>query len=215
MATLAQMITRIADRLLDPNHTAITEVQIREAVNEAIDFHKQETFWFNEFEETVTLTADSKVLSLTTNTPLEIYEEGGVVIDYGSLYWNVRKVSTQKYDSESTQATGLPYMWTYRNDAFELYFIPDQAYSCIVRGIKDYTAFDETGTDDATSNDFTTEGERLIRYHALKSLAADYRQDLEMATTFENREIAELEKLREKTANRVKTDTNSINSTLL
>ena len=215
MATLAQMITRIADRLLDPNHTAITEVQIREAVNEAIDFHKQETFWFNEFEETVTLTADSKVLSLTTNTPLEIYEEGGVVIDYGSLYWNVRKVSTQKYDSESTQATGLPYMWTYRNDAFELYFIPDQAYSCIVRGIKDYTAFDETGTDDNTSTDFTTEGERLIRYTALAYLAADYRHDNEMASKFEERADLELTKLIDKTAQKFKSDSNEIHSTLL
>lgn len=215
MATLAQMITRIADRLLDPNHTIITEQQIREAVNEAIDFHKYETFFFNEFEETVTLTADSATLTLSTNTPLEIYEEGGVVIDYGQQYWDVRRVSTQQYDSESTQSTGMPYIWTYRNDGYELYFIPDQAYSCIVRGIKDYTAFDITGTDDANTSDWTTTAERLTRYTALSNLATDYRQGLEMADKFEQRAAMELEKLQKVTRQKYKTNTNHIHSTLL
>lgn len=185
MATLGEMTTRLARKLQDQNNTAVSLVALREAVNFAVRTLKLKRWWFNEFEEAVTLTAEDPVLTLVATTPLIIFEDGGIQIVDGTMFFPAHKVSSAIYDLCNTQALGRPTKWVYRNGGYELYPYPDTAYSVIVRGLKDYTAFATDGTDDGDTNDFLTLAEDVVENAALARLHGTERHDKEAADTFE------------------------------
>lgn len=215
MPTLSQMSSTISKKLVDDSNVAVTSAQIKTAINEAITYWKRRALWFNEFEETITLTAENPAFSLSTNTPLYIFPKGGVAIDYSDQRYPLTKVSTSYYDRINAEFTGLPFLWTYRNDGFEVYYYPDQAYSVIVRGIKDYTAFATNGDDDAETNDWLTEAELVIQYWALSRLHGEFRQDEKMESYYTARAENEYENLMKFMGEKVRTGTAQIHSCLI
>lgn len=184
MATFGTLKTNISLRLKDENNTVVSDANVGVAVNKAIDYWKKHPFFFNEFVETVTISSGASSFSLSTNTPLYLFEQGGVVIEQNDTRYPLKKVSTIEYDMMNSEGTGQPFVWTYRNDGFEVYYYADQAYTAYARGIKDYSAFATDGTDNSSSNDFTTEVQDLIEYEALARLWMEILQDEAMSNYF-------------------------------
>ena len=195
MATFGEIQTRVSTRLKDPNNVDISASDVAAIVNDAIEYWSEEHFWFNEFEETVTLVQDDPNLPALTVTPIRIFKEDGIVINYASTRWPVSKVSSQEYDDMNVQGRGIPFAFTYRDGGYELYWYPDAAYSAVVRGIKAYTAL----SDSTDTNDFTDNAAVLIMYEALSRAYAEFRQDEKMETYYSARAENEAKKLKRRT----------------
>lgn len=199
MATFAALQNKVSTRLKDPNNEDISAADVATIINDAVAHWSKKLFWFNEFEETVTLTVNDPALPLVTNTnPVEIFKHGGIVINYAQTRWPLRKVSSEEYDAMNVQGKGIPFVWTYRNDGYQLYWYPDQEYSTIVRGLKSYAAL--SGSSDM--NDFTEEAPDLIIYEALSRLYAEFRQDEKMEAYYSGRAQDQYALLRKETNRR-------------
>lgn len=199
MATFGQIQTKVSTRLKDANNTAVSAPDVAAVVNDAIEHWSKKRFWFNEFEEEVTLTVNDPALVLVTNTPLYLFQEDGVVINYSQTRWPLKKVSPSEYDRANTQGRGLPFIWTQRNNGYEVYWYPDVAYTAVVRGVKAYPEFATDGKENSQSNDFTTQASNLIMYEALSRLYAEFRQDDKMEAYYSARVRNEYQSLKAQT----------------
>lgn len=193
MANLGTLVTRVSARLKDPNFTAVSRAEVVNVINDAIGFYGNNRFEFNEFEETVNLTTGNPLLTLTTNTsPERIFNTNGIVINYGKIRWEVKKVSSQEYDALNVEGLGIPFAWTWRNGKYLVYYYPSADYQAIVRGLKAYAPL----ANDSDSNDFTVNADRLLLYETLSRLSAEFRQDDKMEayyTAAAKREYASLQ----------------------
>lgn len=198
MATnLGSFITRVTSRLKDPSFTSVTRAEIIAVINKAIEFYTEETFFFNDFTETVTLTQNDPALpALVTNpNPTLIFEKGGIVINYAQNRWPLTKVAVNEYDVMNVEGRGIPYAWTYRAGGWLLYYYPDAAYEAIIRGLKSYNPL----VNDSDTNDFLNEGENMILYDVLSRLYAEFRQDDKMEPYYSARAESEKVRLKRKT----------------
>ena len=199
MATFAALQSRVSTRLKDPNNEDVSAADVATVINDAIQHWSKKQFWFNEFKEDVTLTVNDPALVLVTNTaPVEVFKAGGMVINYAQTRWPLRKVSSENYDAMNVQGKGLPFAWAYRNDGYEVYWYPDQAYTVTVRGLKSYAAL--SGSSDM--NDFTENALDLIVYEALSRAYAEFRQDDKMEGYYSGRAKNEYMTLRNETNRR-------------
>lgn len=204
MATLGELISSISLRLLDENNTAVSTASIADAINTSIRKWKYVPFWFNEDNATVSLVEDDPVVPLPSDFLVENGKDS-LVIKENTIRYVLRKVSTAVYDNENLDGSGLPYIYTYRDNEFLLYYYPDRAYDLSIRYLKDYASFATDGSDNAETNDFLTNAEDLIKYDALASLHGELRQDEKMESYYSARAIDENKTLKKKT--------NSLNST--
>lgn len=189
MATFQQLQVLASSRLKDPNNTAVSAADVAYCINQAVTRHKDTRFWFNTFGVTVPLVINDPILPALPGgiIPLSLFKKDGIVINYAQARWQVTKVLSDEYDAENTQGKGLPYCYTYRNKQYELYYYPDQEYSAVVRGLKDYADM----VNPSDTNDFTESASDLILYEALARLFAEYRQDPAMSDYYENRVLDE------------------------
>ena len=199
MATFGELQTKASLRLKDPDNQAISASSVAAAINDAIAFWMQKRYWFNEFEETVTLVQNDPNLPVLTNTPLYLFPKDGIVIDYASTRWPLRHISSSEYDDINVQGRGVPFAYTYRAQGYEVYWYPDNDYTAIVRGIRAYSRFAEDGTDNNLSNDFTIEAPNLILYDALSRLFAEFRQDDRLEAYYTARSTSEYNSLQYRT----------------
>lgn len=199
MATFGALQTKVSTRLKDPSNQAVSASDVADVINDAIEHWSKKRFWFNEFQETVTLTVGSPTLTLATNTPLYLFKEDGVVINYAQCRWPLAKISPAEYDEMNVEGKGLPFAWTERNNGYEVYWYPDVAYSAIVRGVKAYARFATDGSENSQSNDFTTNAADLIMYEALSRLYGEFRQDPKMEEYYSNRASNEYQTLKRQT----------------
>lgn len=184
MSTFVELKVEVARLLKDPNNQAVSAADIGAAINAAIRKWKKKKFWFNSFDEDVTLSVNDPVLPAPSGITIQrLFKTNGVVINYASSRWLVEKVSPQQYDAMNCQGKGIPFAYTYRDEGHELYYYPDAAYTARLRGLKDYDDL----VDDADANDFTEDGEDIVLFEAAARCYAFYRQDEKMATYYENR----------------------------
>ncbi len=181
--TLLQLRTKISARLKDPNNTAVSVAEVDAVINDAINQYKKKRFWFNEFEANVTLEINNPILPSLGFTVLDLFKRDGIVINYANTRWVVDKILPVQYDQINVQGTGIPSVYTYRNNQFELYYYPDSDYITTVRGLKDYAPL--VATDD--TNDFLEYAADLIMYEALSRLFAEFRQDTKMEAYYSAR----------------------------
>ena len=175
MATLSELQTKIAARLLDTSNTVVSLTQITAQINDTIKTWKYKRFWFNEASGNITLTAASATLTPPSDFLIEI-PKNGFTINYGNVKWPITKVSPLRYDDEDAQGNGLPYMYKWVGGVYSVYYIPDQAYTVICKYLKDYDDL----SDSSDTNDFTTNAEDLIIYDSLAKLHGELRQDEKM-----------------------------------
>ncbi len=211
MSAFSDLTTAVSKRILDDANTAVDADDVEQAINDAIEFRKSTEFWFNEFKEEVTLTADDAVITQPSAVDMLIpFTEGGLVISYNSQKYPVIKVDSDSFDAEDNGATGMPYIYTFRANQYEAYFTPDQAYTAIWRGLKDYDDLSESNG----SNDWTTYASQLIKYDAISRLFNELLEDSDQADRFAALAEIELNKLLERTNDLKKTGELKVQSIL-
>ncbi len=211
MATFGAVKTAIARRLLDDNHTAVTDIEIGEAINEAIKLCKQKRFWFNTTSSDLTIASgDDTVVNLPTDFLIDIPRNSLIIIDNGSRH-QVKKNSPSAFDGQSaTDSTGRPKIYVNRDGVLELFPTADQDYSATLYYIKEYAAFLTDGTEDTLTNDFLDEGRMLIQNMALSNLHGELRQDEKMEKRYAERTMTEYNGLLSRTNALLKTGTLTI-----
>ena len=195
MATFGELQSKVSTRLKDPSNTSVSVSDVAATINEAIQFWSRERFWFDEFEESVALVQDDPDLPALSVTPKYLFETNGIVIDYASTRWPVRKISSIEYDEMNAEGRGIPFAWTFRNNGYELYWYPDAAYTAIVRGVKAYADL----VDSSDTNDFTTNTPDLVMYEALSRLFGEFLQDPNMESYYSARTQNEFKSIKNQT----------------
>ena len=176
MPSFSQLKTDIADILGE----SYLDSQIGDLINRSIRYYQKKRFWFNEESTSITLTASDPVVpSIPSNFQYEI-PDGGLVINYSSNRYKLKKVGNSEYDANNTQGTGLPYIYRNRDSSLELYYYPDQAYTLELYYVKSYSAL----SADGDTNDFTDNAEDLIVNRTLAYVYENFRKDTEMATYY-------------------------------
>lgn len=196
MATFEAIQQRVSTRLKDPNNVDISVSDVSTVINDAIRHWSKKRFWFNEFEETVTLTAGNPVVTLVSNpNPIEVFKKGGMAINYASTRWPLSKVTSAEYDNMNAEGRGIPFAWVYRNGGYEVYWYPNADYPLIVRGLKRYDDL----VNNIDTNDFTNHAVSLVMYEALSRFYAEFRQDEKMEEYYSNRAANEYDTLKSET----------------
>lgn len=185
-STFGSLKTKISKKLIDAGQTAISDSDVGEALNDALRYWKQKRFWFNERTTTVTMDPNDPYILQYGNSIAAypsapvlpqnfLYEfpEDGFVIKYSNLSYRFDKVHTKKYDDESVNGIGIPYIYTFRNGNFEFYYLPNLAYQMTVNYVCDYPDFSAS----SDTNDFTQYADRILTYEALSHLSGENRQD--------------------------------------
>ena len=187
MATLAEIRTSIGVKLQDETFQSVSSASVDAYINDAIQFYKNQRFWFNEDEANITLNINDPVLPNVPSDFLQEVDDGGLVVVYNQFNYPVFKTTSSLYDAENIQGRGIPYVYTYRNGQFELYYFPDQAYLLKLRYLKDYPIL----SGDGNSNDFTVNAPNMIKYNALSRIYAESKQDDKMESYYTARANSE------------------------
>jgi len=180
MPTFGELKAKVSAKLLDPNHTAISALDVGDALIDSLRYWKQHRFWFNEAHATTTLTYNNPVVSGIPSDFLYELPDNGFVIEFNNLSYKLAKRKPDEYDFVSIKGIGLPYIYTWRFGRFEVYFYPNIAYTMHIYYVKDYADFSADGDE----NDFTTNADRLLYYEALTRLYGEQRQDDQRAAYY-------------------------------
>lgn len=178
MATLADIQTQVSARLLDPNNTAVSLASVTSAINDAVNYWKNNRFFFNERHDTATLTAQDPSFPYPTDFLVPATQDDGFYIEYSGIRYPLSKVSQPYYDARFlSTGFGIPKIYAkIANDNYQCYPIPDRNYTVGRHYLKDYVDL-SAGTD---TNDFTVKASRLIMLWATANLTAELRQDDKM-----------------------------------
>jgi len=197
MANFGDLKTKVSRKLLDAQNTSVSVSEVADGINEAIKYWKQrEIFWFNQLGTSLTTTIGSPILDLTGTNILYLDKSAGMVIPYQNYNYTLYQVPPDYYDWSNINSPGRPYAYTFRNGAYYLYYIPDQAYTVNLSGAKDYIDL----VLDADTNDWTEKADILIVYEALSRLFQN-RGDIEKADYFSQGAASEASNLRKRTSN--------------
>lgn len=197
MPTFGQIKAIVSRKLLDPDHTAVSESEVGDTVNNALQYWKFQRFWFNEAADTVTLPeGTTDITSLLPDDFLFEFPENGFVIPYNQITYAIDKVTPQIFDAVSIQnAEGIPYIYTFRNQHYQIYFAPQIDYTLNIYYIRDYDDL----SSDSNTNAFTDNAAQLLIYETLGRLTGEDRQDLQMNNTYLAKADREAKNLKQRT----------------
>lgn len=193
MGTYLDMQNRIADELA---RSDLTE-QIKKAILSAVDFYKDDRFWFNESEAQFNTAAGGEYKAIPT-TFGEVDE--ATVLVSGNRY----KLELTSYDRIRAEVLAQSLRGQPARIAFfeqDIWFapVPDGIYQITLSGLVYLT----TLANPNDTNAWTTEAEQLIRHHAKGDLFANVirndKEAMKMATLTE----LVLSKLRQKTVQKI------------
>ncbi len=192
MATFGDIQTSVSKRLLDAMNVSVTISDVANAINDSIAYWKFRRFWFNEVADSVSLTAQNGTLPVTGEYLVSTMDDDGFNIEYSGMRYTLTKVSTQVYDNLwLSNGYGIPQYWARVGQTYQVYPLPDQAYTCNRHYLKEYTAL----TGNTQTNDFTINASRLITLWTLADLTAELQQDDKMETYYRARAQAEYKNL--------------------
>lgn len=176
MATFGDMVTNVSEVIIDPSNTAVSVAQVKKYINKSIDYWKKRRFWFNEVNDTATLTAQSPDFPYPTDFLVPVIKDGGFVVEYGGVRWPLSKIDMPVYDQlYLSNGYGLPRWYARNGDAeYQCYPIPDQNYTVRRHYLKDY----EDLSDEADTNDFTDHASDLIEMWSAYWIVSRLRQDM-------------------------------------
>lgn len=173
--TLGDLKARIADEL---DRSELTS-QIALAIDDAITEAASNRFWFNEVRGLeIPLYAGQEYYYSDDYAALT--EIDSVYLTIGSQRRNMYPVNSLDIDQwrDGTAASGEPYRWARYGTNLRVYPTPSINYSLFVDGVTRFAAL----PDDAQSNAWTNEGEKLVRAIAKRELLANVIRDFEEAT---------------------------------
>lgn len=183
MATFIQLQERVSRRLLDASNTAVSEDDVKDSINDAIDYWKFRRFWFNTVRDTDTLTAQSGVIPLPVDFLVPLSDDAGFEVEWSNMRYPLAKLDQAQYDGIwRGNGYGLPRFYANNAGVYSVFPLPDQDYTIRRNYLKTYVALNL----DADTNDFTIYAPRLTTYWALANLFRDFRQDDKMSDAFFN-----------------------------
>lgn len=182
MATLSDMQTFVSKRLQDPNNTAVSIADVTDLINMALQYWKNERFWFNEITDTTTLTQGNPAIPLAVDFLVPSIDQGAFVIEYSGIRYPLTKISEPQYNNQYlSNGIGQPFNYArLANSEYQVFPIPDRDYTLRRFYIRDYDDF-VNGTD---TNDFSVLLPQLLQYTAAAYGSRDFRQDMTMFGAF-------------------------------
>lgn len=174
MSTLSQLINKVCDDLRRTDITA----QVSDSVVLAIAHFDSGRWWFNESTNTFTTSASVTAYILPSNYIktdfLEVTLPGN----------NAQEVRRRDYGTirrmlEGNSPLGYPMYYAVRNQEIHLAYRPNTAYVVTHHYVKVLDPLTANG-----SNNWTTDGEELIRARAAKMTALRTLHDPDLASQF-------------------------------
>lgn len=184
MATLQEIVQDVALGLKDPNHTAISQVQVRKLVNEAIQYYKRIQFAFNTTESVVNLAVGNPLLPVPAEVLFLLPDSGMVLID-GQWPYPMRPIKPFEYDLMDSDLVGVPAYYTLKPNGYFVSPKPQSVYPVVLRYVRDVAKFATDGSSDSSTNIFTTHATSMISHRATALGYIKHRQDPEMGAMFE------------------------------
>lgn len=196
-STFAQLRTKVSRKILDPNNTAIVAADVGDAINDALAYWKYQRLWFNEaYAQATLVVGQGNFTDLLPDDFLYEFPEDGFNIPYSQITYPLFKKSPQIFDTTAIEdAVGLPYIYTTRNQNYELYFNPQLPYLLNMYYIQDQAPF----INDGDTNAFSEYADQLLIYEACSRLMGEDRQDLQMNNTYAAKADREAKNLRQRT----------------
>ena len=195
MSTFLQMKTRVADDIKRSDLTT----QIGVSINRAIEFYEKERFFFNETNGTFSTVSGQESYGTSDSIPTTIAEIDTVTITQTST--NIFTLGKTSFESirglnaGGTTATGVPIYYSFYQEKFWFYPIPNGVYTITVYFKKNYAQL----SADGDTNDFTEEAEDLIEARARWWLYKRIIRNYEDANEAKAEEIEALGSLMSKT----------------
>ena len=170
-----------ADIATDLGRSDLTN-EIATAITDAIRHYKTEKFWFCE-NRSATFATVAAQSSYTSSDDADIplfFSVNAVTLEDGTEEFTLDWVSQVKMELDlgNTAASGRPYNYSYFNETFYLYPVPDAAYTVRPIGALEV---DAPATDAEADNPWMTEARELIRCKAKKLLYAHTIKDQALA----------------------------------
>ena len=196
MTTQTLLKARIADDLIRTDLTT----QIGEAITDAITHYQSERFYFNTVRTaTFATTANISVYTSSEDADIPLFVEiDDVFVNDGS---NERRMKWESpasmQDLLGTTSSGVPRCYSYFEESFRVYPVPNAAYTVRPIGLIEKAA---PASDGEANNVWMVEAFELIRCRAKAYLAAHVMMDIELAQVMTVAEDAALKRLRRQTA---------------
>jgi len=212
MATFGQIQTAVSKRLLDPDHTAVSEPDVASAINDTIRYWKYKRFWFNEgYAASIAVDQDA-VIPLPADFLVPSTENDGFNIEYSAMRYPLKKLTQLQYDNiYLLNGFGLPRMYARVGTDYVLYPKPDRNYQINCHYLKQYPDL----VDSSSTNDFTIYASRLLTLWTCANLIAEFRQDEKMEQYFRNAAQDEYKELQTMTKKANASGSLVLSSTLL
>lgn len=213
MATFADMQTYVSKRLIDANNTAVSLSDVGDALNEAVSYWKFRRFWFNEVQDTATLTAQDPNFPYPSDFLCPVAKLDGFNIQWSNMRYPLAKLTSAQYDGiYLNNGFGLPRFYARMgNTEYQCYPIPDQNYTVGRHYLRDYVPL----VADGDTNDFSVYAPRLIELWALANLSGELRQDDKMESYYRSAAENEYKNLLVLTGKKNSTGKLVINSRLI
>lgn len=201
MATLQQIRELILAKLDDGTVIRPNSAEVNSQINSTIRYYQNESFWFTQSEATLNTVIDSSVLTGVPSDFKMTREPNALVLMRENIPYPLSHKNPLFFDSLDYNTSGQPYIYTYRDGQFEVYSVPNQVYDIKLY----YTAKFDDLVDDADTNGFTENAERLIEYRTLGDLLIDYREEDVRGNFYLQRASDELKAIKRETYNRTST----------
>jgi len=189
MATLGAVQDRINNDYL--NRTDLT-AETKRAVAGAVRFYERQRFWFNESSTALaTVAAQSHIATQSTfftTDRLRFFYQGS------ASYELVKKDIGELLEMRGNQSPGKPTHYAEWGERYELFPIPDSAYTVTVYGIQQLTVLSAT-TGTASTNAWFSAAEDLVVFHATKLMWANVLRNTEEALKYAELERREYDQL--------------------
>lgn len=200
MATFGGIKTNVQRNLKNETRTDIDAI-IGSAVNDAIRFFAQEKLWFLFNTSEITLTSGNQVVpSLPSDFGFDEYTSL-TVTDNGQPYILTKK-TLGEFNLYNTSDTGIPKIYTWRNDQLLVY--PAPSSSSMVLTLNYFSKTPDL-VNDSDTNVWTINAPKLIEAKATAYLKNDLESASGEETTYNNRASTELAQLRKYTNRKRKT----------
>ena len=183
MATFGELQTSVSARILDASQTAVSSSSVAASINNSIRYWKYKRFWFNQVSDTSTMTLEDATIPLPSDFLVPTKDNGAFVIEYSDMRYPLCKISDNEYNGLFLDnGYGLPSAYARIGQSYEVYPIPDRAYTIRREYLKDYAVLSSS----SDTNDFTNYADRLLMLWSCADLSAEFRRDLEMENYFRN-----------------------------
>ena len=168
MSTLGEMVRRIR---VDLNRGSAHDTRIKEAIVEAIARYRSKRLGFNQKRSMTVLTSDVEFIAL----PSDWIEVDHLRLESGTDREPLREVSYDWIEDKQrgTPHSGEPREFAIHNRQLRFYPRPESSYTLVMSFHCDLTGVSISAADSA-SNAWMTEGEELIRMHAMSELLVTY-----------------------------------------